>query len=253
MALSLAWHSSEAIADTTEGDHDGTLSLGTVATDDIVVVIVGGTINQTFNDWLTPSKSSGTATIGSVTEIISERDTAETYTAEVTAWWFEVTAGGTLTINYGDAGDDSFGPGIIVAVATGADTTTPVTGAIGDSSASNNQDPADGTLGAAPVSGDYSVAAINWDSDNTPGTKGVTPGSGWTEAADLGSNDDYIQFQASYRTGSTSTTVDWPDSDNSPTRYSHAAVAFNIKAAAGGAAESLAVPQPTALMAMLGR
>ena len=170
MAIGLTWYSSEAIADTTEGDHSGTLSIGTRAVDDIVVVMIGGIQRP----------------------LVAIRP--------------------QLTLGYGDdTSNDSFGPGIIVAVATGADTTTPITGATGGNNASNNNDPANGTLGAAPVSGDYSIAAINWDTLDSPGTKGVTPGSGWTEAVDLGSNDDYIQFQASYRTSSTSTTVDWPE------------------------------------------
>lgn len=225
--------SSAAISDQTAGTgHDGTFDCGTVAAGDLVCVVCGGTDGNTTSSpvWTTPSKSSGTATISAVTEIANSR-IATNATATERAWWFTVTAGGTLVLAYGD---DliSYGPGICVWKYTGHDTGTPIAGAITDAEAATTLTPATATLGATPTVDDDVIGVIDWDTNAGAG-KGVTPGSGFTELALVGTATDFVMMQVAFRTGSTSTSVPWATQDGTPTVFSTSGLAFIVKALAG--------------------
>jgi hypothetical protein len=91
-------------------------------------------------------------------------------------------------------------------------------------------------LGATPAAGSLVLAGLYADTD--AGTGNITEGAGWTP---LGTEDSPPTFfgtsQSQDRTGSVSTSVDWAavNGPGSPTVFSVAAAAIEIKAAAVGA------------------
>ena len=227
--------SSTSLCNTTPSDsHDGTFNCGTLTAGDLVVVACAGTIQEPLIAWhpvwTTPSKSSGTATIGTVTEI-GEAWVGADYSVQVRVWHFAVTGTGTLVLNYGDS-DETYGPGIIVLKYTGHDATTPIAGAIAPT-VTNPPLATTGTLGATPVAADEVVQFTNWDTDAGSG-KNTTPGANFTERADIGATSDYVMFACSTRTGTTSTTQTWNTENATPTTYSCGGVMFIVKAAAAG-------------------
>ncbi len=238
---------SVTVSDQTEGTgHDGTFDVstplgGSVTAGDLIIVVCGGTSGNitTAGVWSAPAKSSGTATIGAVTEITPEARVATVFTATIRAWQFQVTGSGTLTISYGDA-LASFGPGIIVTkYAPGFNTGTPVVGVISDAEAATTLTPGTATLAETPTVDDEVHCYIDWDSNAAAG-KGVTAGSGFTERAFAGSSTDFVEFQLATRTGSTSTSVPWPTEDGTPATFSTAGIAFIVKAAAAATPPPLA-------------
>ena len=246
---------------TSSASHSGTCDLGTVATGDLIILYAAGTVYATpgtpFTDPVppflaTPSKSSGTATIGTVTDV-KRAETTTQNTAFAIAWRFAVTAGGTLVISVADSGEWTYGFWILAEQWTGHDTTTPIGSTVSDNeTASGSFSPSSQTLGVAPASGDYVMVWVDADTDAGSG-KGWTPGSGFTESTEVGaSTNDYVEANLSYRTGSTSTTVNWPtDTAGGPTRYSCAGIGFVVKVSAdtgvtGTSAQTLAAATSSA-------
>lgn len=246
MALALTTQGTADLANTTEGtSHDGTIDCGTVTTGAMLIVAAGGTGGTVGTTWTTPTKSSGTATIGTAVQIGSTAG-GGTYQSTVMAWRIPITTGGTLVLSIGD-GNQSFGAHYHAIQYTGQDSTTPIAGAVTQYNATDNADLANSTLGATPATADEVVAIVNYDTDAGAG-KGITPGTNFTERYDTGATDDYVQMQTATRAGSvsTSTTVVWGTQDDTPASYEAAGLAFIVKAAAGGSDASVSATVVTA-------
>jgi hypothetical protein len=146
------------------------------------------------------------------------------------------SAGGSTTITIDSNGQNVYGIFYAIYEVTGHDTADPI-GAIAAAAQSATLDGSYSiTLNAAPAASSIVLAAITIDTD--PGTNTVDPGTGWTEDVDIDSSASFFGvMETQRRTGSTSTTVTWNDirAGASPTPYSTAAAAVEIKAAAGGA------------------
>jgi hypothetical protein len=144
-----------------------------------------------------------------------------------------VTTGASMTLAVAQ-GTSSFNVWAVSAFAyTGYDTSSPV-GAI--ATGSDSQPVAvDGaysiTLNAAPAASSEVAAGLGMDKE----VIGTTPGSAFTELHDLQSGAS-AGLETEVRTGSTSTTVDWIDTNtgSGSTIFAIAAAALEIKKAAGG-------------------
>lgn len=232
--------SSDTAADTTEGSgHDSTVNCGTVTDGDLLIIGCGGTSGDSAagappNLWTVPNKSSGTGTVATAVEIAEASIAPATndYIAAVQAWRMEVTGTGTLVLNYGDEAT-SFGCGIIVYKYTGWDTSTPIlSGPVTDvADGSGNFSPTTATLGTAPASGDETLQFTTWDAFDQTGKGDITAGSGFTMRNQLGDDTNYVDLGCSTRTGSTSTTLTWNTTDNTPSTFSKAGVGFTVQAA----------------------
>ena len=243
MALALTTQGTADLANTTEGtSHDGTIDCGTVTTGAMLIVAAGGTGGTVGTTWTTPTKSSGTATIGTAVQIGSTAG-GGTYQSTVMAWRIPITTGGTLVLSIGD-GNQSFGAHYHAIQYTGQDSTTPIAGAVTQYNATDGGDLANSTLGATPTADDEVVAIVNYDTDAGAG-KGITPGTNFTERYDTGATDDYVQMQTATRAGSvsTSTTVVWGTQDDTPASYEAAGLAFIVKAGAVSPSGTMAVTQ----------
>jgi len=241
MALSRTVIGTGTTGNQTEGTtHDGTFDCGTVTAGDLLLCMVGGTKGMTSSTtpWTAPSKSSGTATIGTVTSIGSIGASSD-FSSCVQAWWIPVTGTGTLVLAYGDA-VTSFGCDIHAWKYTGHDTTTPVAGATTQEDPAASFSPTTATLGATPTADDEVIVFANGDTDAAAG-KGWSAGSGFTERSETTSAANFCHSEAATRTASTSTTITWPTHDGTPTVYTVAGLAFIVKAAAVVAA---ATPRP---------
>jgi hypothetical protein len=241
MALTRTLQGTGDLANTTDGaSHDGTVDCGTVTSGGILMFHAGGTGGTTGTTWTTPTKSSGTATIGTAVQVGTTAG-GTSYASTVMVWRIPITGSGTLVLSTGDA-STSFGAHYHAIMYTGQDTTTPIAGAVtqtGTTSLSNS------TLGATPAAADEVVAVANWDTDAGAG-KGVAVGTNFTERYDTGATDDYVQMQSATRAGSVSvsTTVVWGTQDGTPTVYTAAGVAYIVKAAADSS-QALSPTGPT--------
>lgn len=218
----------------TSGDKpSATADCGTVTTGALLIITQVGVVNGNGSsaEFSTPSKSSGTATLGSFTQV-AKGAFGTSWTGVAQTWRVPVTSGGTLVLSTDDNGGTqiSYGWGLIVHEVTGHDTTTPVDGAYSvgvDSDAT----PADGTLTATPTADDVVYAASSWDTDT--GTKDIYAGTGFTLLANVSPDGSfYTAGGVATRTGSTSTTVPFPVLANySGTVYDSGHLAFIIKKA----------------------
>ncbi len=117
--------------------------------------------------------------------------------------------------------------------ATGHDTGTPFGGKIATQNQAGNG-AVTATLDAAPASGDATIAlsAVDTDASGTGATFGTSFGT-WTETVE-GDGTDEVGWNTGYRTGSTSTSVEWTDvNTGSATNFTSAQAAIVVKAAGG--------------------
>jgi hypothetical protein len=211
-----------------------TVDCGTVTTDSILIVSQFGSVDAAgTTPWVTPVKSSGTATIGSAVLIGSQaRANARNAEAVTAVWYIPVTSGGTLVLTTDDS-IVSVGWGCVVDEVTGHDTSTPITGAVTrtwqSDSGGTNQAAADSTLTATPSVDDIAYAVADWDGDT--GTNTASAGTGWTETQEVSPDAAYTIGIVQTRTGSASTNVVWPTASTTGSTYSLGAIAFIIKKA----------------------
>lgn len=208
-----------------------TADVGTVETGSMLIVTQIGLVNGNGSEatFVTPSKSSGTATLGSWT-LIGSRANGTSWSGVAATWRVPVTAGGTLVLSTDDNGATqiSYGWGLIVHQVTGHDPTTPIAGYI-DSGNSADATPPDVTLSATPDVSDTVYAVSSWDTD--AGTKAITAGTGFTLLAEVSPDSGaYTAGGVATRTGSASTTVALPIlSGYGGTIYESGHLAFIIK------------------------
>lgn len=130
--------------------------------------------------------------------------------------------------------------GIMCEIASGWDTTTPVvqvkTGTFGAVSSSSV------TLDSAPSSGNMVVAAVmcHDEGGGMSTSVGPTAGSGWTELDEVLQGHHHCFLQ--YRTGSTSTTVDFSGFDSASDYGCIFAIEIAEEAAAGGSPIPVILP-----------
>jgi len=141
-----------------------------------------------------------------------------------------ITTGASMTLTIGTGGINMQFYVVAVLAYTGYDTGTP-TGATGSLLVEDTGAP-DGaqsfTLSGAPATTSEVVAAITLDKD----AAGTTPGSDFTEIYDVqvgGSGGEQSQI----RTGSTSTTVAWVDTNTGGSIFKLVAAGVEVKEAAG--------------------
>jgi hypothetical protein len=225
--------------DTSATGLNTTVDCGTVSTGDLILALVAGTsrVNGTV---YAVTKSAGTATIGTQTAYEANADGNANEAAAIVS--FQVTAGGTLTLQATAAGL-TYGFDLIVVKYTGHDTTTPtVTGVsqleldADNTSPVGAWSPTTATLANTPISADEVIILVGSDTD--PGA-----GKGWTSSdtavASTTDTSHFCMTDVRARTGSTSTTITWPTEDGSPATFSYAGVAVIVKVGvAGGAAFS---------------
>lgn len=135
----------------------------------------------------------------------------------------------TLTFDCGATSVDKYG--IFAVDLTNYNTSSPVGGKMQDSSIAEGAD--SGTLDATPAT-DSVVIALLGRNINPGATSVVTHGTGWTEVYDAQQGTDLdLCLQLQHRTGSTSTTVGWDDTEASGATYQFGyALAVEIKVAA---------------------
>ncbi|MGH9249157.1 MAG: hypothetical protein ACRD0W_06540 [Acidimicrobiales bacterium] len=141
-----------------------------------------------------------------------------------------VTTGASMTLTIGTGGINMQFYAVSVVAYTGYDTGTP-TGATGSllvESAGTPDGAQSFTLSGAPATDSEVFAAITLDKD----AAGTTPGAGWTEIHDVQAGGAG-GVQSQIRTGSTSTTVAWVDTNTGGNIFKFVASAVEIKAAAG--------------------
>jgi hypothetical protein len=117
---------------------------------------------------------------------------------------------------------------------TGHDTGTPFGGKIATNAEAGNG-AVTATLDAAPATDDHTIAlsVVDTDGSGTGATFGTSFGT-WTETAE-GNGTNEVGWNTGYRTGSTSTSVEWTDvNTGSATTFTSAQAAIVVKAAAGG-------------------
>lgn len=226
-----------------------TTSLGTVTANAMLIVAQFGTMFQNVGNptWAVPTKSAGTATIGTPVEIdnvfpINGNNFASTC---LTVWQIPVLTGGTLTLqtdeNLSGAGTSgSWGWGLIVDEIAGHDSGTPIVGAVARSWDSNtggiNQSAANSTLGATPTTDDLLYVFASFDMD--AGVNSLAAGAGWAGVAEVTPDATvYTAGGAAINANTTSTTVVWPTQTSAGDAYSLAGIAFIVKA--GGPSEDL--------------
>jgi hypothetical protein len=143
-----------------------------------------------------------------------------------------VTTGASMTLTIGTGGVNMQFYAVSVVAYTGYDTGTP-TAATGSLLVEDTGSP-DGAqsfvLSAAPATTSEVVAAITMDKDAV----GTTQGSGWTEIHDLQSGGAG-GIQSQIRTGSTSTTVDWADTNTGGNIFKCVAAGVEIMEGVAGA------------------
>jgi hypothetical protein len=124
---------------------------------------------------------------------------------------------------------------------TGHDTTTTFGGfAVTEGQAGNGAVTA--TLSAAPAAGDATIALDMADEAGSFGAAfGSTFGT-WTETADGASGSHQVAWNTGYRTGSTSTSVEWSDVNTGSNTFSSGQAAIVVKAAGGGGTDATATP-----------
>lgn len=135
----------------------------------------------------------------------------------------------TLAVDCGAVSVDKYL--VFAADLTGYNTSSPVGGKVQDTSVAEGAD--SGTLDATPAA-DSIVIAMLGRNINPGATSVVTHGTGWTEIYDFQQATDLDAcMQVQHRTGSTSTTVGWDDTEASGASYQFGfALALEIKAAA---------------------
>jgi hypothetical protein len=203
------------------------VNCGSVRTGAVLIVTQLGVINA--NVWDAPIKASGTATIGTVTEIATDGWTPGVWTGRVTCWRIPVISGGTLVLETDDGTGPSYGWFTVVDEVLGYDPTTPIAGVFSDSWNADGA-PADSNVGATPNVDDVLYAAMAWDVDT--GAKTLTPGTGWTERYESSSAAHYTFGSVNTKTGTTSPVVDWPSiTGYGGAVYYSGGVAFIIKKA----------------------
>lgn len=212
---------------------NSTFDCGTVTNGDLLIVGCAGTPNSTTRPvWVTPTKSSGTATIGTVSAI-GEAGGSAANDESVRAWHLPVTGSGTLVITYG-ATIDSFGCDVMVLKYTGHDTGTPVTGGVTQNNTAGGQ-LSDSTLAATPATDDEVVCFVGFDTNNGGASAYDYTGTNFTERILPSDSSDFCMSTCATRAGSvsTSTTVNWPNENVSETVFTAAGVAFIVKVAGG--------------------
>lgn len=218
-------------ADTTSRSHTGTADCGTVVTDAVLIVCIGGSKNDaSLTPWTTPAKASGTATIGAAVEILPRATSTAVWASAMQAWEIPVTSGGTLVLQIDDT-VNTYGLGVQVIQFEGQ-AATAIDGAIMNrETVSGNHNPTTDTLAATPTTDDIVLAFSDWDTDAGAG-KGVVAGTDATllTGTVVGEATNYVQMNGQSRTGSTSTTVTWPTVDGTPATFGCSGMAFIVKA-----------------------
>ena len=182
---------------------------------------------------------------------------ALTYTARVTqghagggfaqgrVWTAPVTTGASMTLSFDCGANNIYWYKWFVFEVTGYDTGTPTGGtasaALGDGSNGSFNGSHSITLSSAPASGDYTLAFLGADA-NSSSSQQVTPGADFTESGELNpSTGSFLGYaEAQQRTGSTSTTVNWVDTQGGTGAFSGVLTALVIKVSAGGGTDDLA-------------
>lgn len=196
-----------------------------------VAMVENGGANTPLTD-LTITDSLGTPLTYSP-QVSSSIDEGGSFYTGCRIYTAPVASGTSMTLTL-DCGTRSIGFYAVSVVAyTGYDTSTPVgvTGAASETTISGGPpNPAALTLSGAPAANSEVFAGIGIDKD----TGGATPGSGWTEGCDT-TNTTWGGIHTETRTGSTSTSVDWVDlRPGGGSLFNWAAVAIEIRSAAGG-------------------
>lgn len=167
---------------------------------------------------------------------VSHNNVGFSWGACVVIFTAPVTTGASMTVTAScTGGGASLHCNLHVFDATGYDTSTPV-----DTITASNTAFANGamsmSLSSAPPSTGLVIAAravVPAGTDLNP----ATPGASYTELYDTNSEAGYGGLQSEYRTGSTSTTVDWV-TVGSDTGAAAAAYAIVIREGSGAAATS---------------
>jgi hypothetical protein len=202
--------------------------------DQIVVTVLAFSNSNDALDGadLTISDSVGTS-FGS--PFIETLDTESPGWGQASAAW-KATAGGSsgtcqLTIDAGAFNIHDYY--VCVEKFTGHDATTLI-GGKGKGTDADGDGAASVTLDATPSASSICYGFANMGQDSTVGS--IDHGTGWTELYDAGTNG-WVNFQAQYITGHTSTTVPWDDlSNGSVTPLGGQMIAYEVRAAAGGTA-----------------
>lgn len=222
---------------TAMGTPTASVDCGTVATGDLLIGVMGGTVNNDNSNpvaWVL-AKTAGSATIDTITSAgTAVGATAGAY-AKVSTFYCQVTAGGTLTL--GGSGTGSFGHygfDLVILKYTGHDTATPVVSGVTQTEGISSPHvggwtPTTATLANTPIANDEVLVVVDADVDNGVSGKGWDSGT-YAEVFEQTDTTGYCMTTVAVRTGSTSTTITWPSEDDTPIAYSYAGVAFIVKA-----------------------
>lgn len=148
-------------------------------------------------------------------------------------WTAPVTTGASMTVTFGMSGVTANEWNWRVVEYTGHNAGAPV-GGIGSLADDTTDGPFSFTLDASPATDSLVEGFMGVDGDLS-GTVGVTPGATFTADNVDGSASVATYSELEFRTGSTSTTVDWVDvKTGTMTIFSVAGMGIEIKASGGG-------------------